>query len=273
MSDSAHALILLENHWLMIQATSIAKRGMELLPTLPPRTLHFPVEHSLGWLYIHAPGEYGLHIRAQAIPAQGNVDIPAGKQAGLALTQTNLAPLRDLQPHDLDLLSLAEQAIDDTALAQIAHLNLRRLVLERTPISDAGIAHLATLTELTTLLLAYTRIGDAGLARLAALPNLQTLDLSHTAITNAGLAHLRALPNLQTLLLADTRVGDAGLAHLQSLTRLTTLDLSHTAITDAGLDELRALALLQDLGIADTAITATGWKNLRGALPRCTLVR
>jgi hypothetical protein len=269
----SNALSRVENHWLALQASAVAKRGLDLLPTLPPRTLHFPTERSIGWLYIHAPGEYGLHIREQAQPAQGDVAIPAGKQVGLAVTQTDLAPLRALRANDLDLLSLAEQAIADTQLANIAHLHLRRLILEHTPLSDAGLAHLKTVNDLQTLRVANTRVGDAGLSHLQSLPNLVTLDLSNTLVTNAGLACLSAWSSLQVLLLAGTFVTDAGLVHLKPLTHLTALDLSRTAISDAGLDALQPLALLEDLGLADTSITAAGWERLRHTLPRCTIVR
>jgi Leucine-rich repeat (LRR) protein len=66
----------------------------------------------------------------------------------------------------------------------------------RTQITDAGLAHLAGLTNLETLSLFGTHITDAGLAHLEKLTNLKELNLSDTRVTSEGCDKLRtALPN------------------------------------------------------------------------------
>ncbi|MDW8038002.1 MAG: protein kinase, partial [Thermoguttaceae bacterium] len=68
--------------------------------------------------------------------------------------------------------------------------------------------------------LSWTQITDAGLVHLAKLTNLQSLDLSETKITDAGLVHLAKLTNLQDLNLSWPKITDAGLVHLAKLTNL-----------------------------------------------------
>ncbi len=87
------------------------------------------------------------------------------------------------------------------------------------------------LRKLKLLILCQTKITDAGLAHLKSLTNLQTLDLRRTKVSDAGLAHLKPLSNLQNLSLMETKVSDAGLAHLKSLTNLQKLHLSVTKIS------------------------------------------
>ena len=64
--------------------------------------------------------------------------------------------------------------------------------------------------------LCETTITDAGLADLRKLSNLTTLSLEGTDITDAGLAHLRELTNLRYLILERTGVTDAGAKSLQA---------------------------------------------------------
>jgi len=65
---------------------------------------------------------------------------------------------------------------------------IQRLGLDRSSISDTGLAHLKGLTELSDLSLSGTRVTDAGLAHLAGLTRLLRLDLERTRISGAGLA-------------------------------------------------------------------------------------
>lgn len=78
--------------------------------------------------------------------------------------------------------------------------------LNRTVITDAGLAALQDLTTLEHLL--------------RDLRGLQRLDLSNTSITGVGLAHLRTLVALRFLNLSGTRSGDTGLVQLRDLAAL-----------------------------------------------------
>ncbi len=93
--------------------------------------------------------------------------------------------------------------------------------------------------QLTWLSLANTKVSDAGLAPLAGLPNLTRLHLEKTGIGDAGLVYLKSLKNLQYLNLYSTKVTDAGLAHLKGLKNIEKLFLWRTKVTAAGAETLK----------------------------------
>ena len=99
---------------------------------------------------------------------------------------------------------------------------------------DADLLKLAPLgANLRWLDLASTKITDAGLAQLSAMPNLTRLHLERSAITDAGLTNLTKLAQLEYLDLYGTEVSDAGLEHLQQLPKLKQIYLWQTKVTPA----------------------------------------
>jgi uncharacterized membrane protein len=87
--------------------------------------------------------------------------------------------------------------------------NLRWLDLAGTDVTDAGLAGLESMPNLTRLHLERTHVTDAGLARVASLNNLEYLDLYGTEISDAGLDQLQRLPKLKQLYLWQTKVTPA----------------------------------------------------------------
>ncbi len=140
-------------------------------------------------------------------------------------------------------------------------------------VTDAGLGHIAGLTNLEWLDLNSTHVTDAGLAHLAGLTNLEALGLGNTQVTDAGLAHLAGLTNLKRLWLGNTQVTDAGLAHLAGLTELQGLDLRSPQVTDAGLAHLAGLTKLGILYLRDTQVTDAGVASLRASLPSVEIDR
>ena len=64
-------------------------------------------------------------------------------------------------------------------------------------LTDAGIAQLLRLTDLSRLILSGTQVTDAGLDHLATLPNLRYLAVDRTAVSEEGVTRLKLrLPNL-----------------------------------------------------------------------------
>ena len=114
-------------------------------------------------------------------------------------------------------------------------------------------------------------VSDAGLAHLARLSQLQWLWLDRTKITDAGLVYLKGLTQLKVLYLNDTQITDAGLAHLAGLKQLEALILDFTQITDAGLGYLAGLTQLQRLELVGTKVTDEGVEKLQQALPNCKI--
>jgi len=85
----------------------------------------------------------------------------------------------------------------DAELALLDNLpNLLCLIHSGCGVTDAGLRHVAGLTELGSLNLSGTQVTDSGLRQLTRLTKLKYLDLSGTQVTGDGVKGLqRALPN------------------------------------------------------------------------------
>ena len=180
-----------------------------------------------------------------------------------------LAALAQLNPairSKIRQLDLSERNVTDDGLAHIQSLTqLQSLNLSRCRnLTDAGLAHLKPLTQLQSLNLTSCRnLTDDGLAHLRPLTQLQSLNLYYCRnLTDDGLVHLKPLTQLQSLNLSLlNRLTGAGLAHLKPLTQLQSLNLSYCYnLTDAGLAHLQPLTQLQTLelpgcgGLTDAAL-------------------
>lgn len=132
------------------------------------------------------------------------------------------------------------------------------LDLSNTRVTDAGLRHLAKLTDIRHVGLGEEgpwpvsrepvpetgRITDAGLVHLRGLKTLQSLHIRGLPITDAGLEHLGGLTGLHNLALQRTRVEGPGLAHLRALPQLGYLMLDGSPVTAKGLGELSGLRML-----------------------------
>ena len=179
-------------------------------------------------------------------------------------------PLADVAKlvHEAEVpgLSLAPSVRDDD-LASLGGLPLQRLDLGGcSRVSAAGLAHVGSLTGLTTLSLWYcTAVDSAALEHLAGLEELTTLNLSHCLrIAAGGLAPLAAMTQLGALSCQGlTGLGDSGLEPLAALPRLAVLDLQRCSITDAGLKHLAGLPELTLLNLSFCeALTPSGFRAL-----------
>jgi hypothetical protein len=192
----------------------------------------------------------------------------------------------------LGRIQLTGPGITDDRLAELASVRgLKSIVLQRTPVTDAGLRHFAGLSKLEHLTIYDAQgVTDAGLIPLAKLPrlrslylrqaprvtdlafanlreklpDLETFALNGTGITDAGLVHLKEMPRLKHLEFQSTKVTDAGLANLASLVELNSLFLNGTGLTDSGLETIQKLGKLQTLFINGTKITDAGIARLDG---------
>ncbi len=166
------------------------------------------------------------------------------------------------------------RGITDAGLAHLAGLTqLTELRLENAGgVTDAGLTHVARLTNLEGLSLQYTAVGDEGLKALAHLVKLKDLVLCGSKITDAGLVHLAGMTGLRQLALSYTAITDAGLEHLGSLKDLENLWLAKLKITDAATPLLCRFAKLSLLDLSKTKMTRAGKREVKKALPMCTLV-
>ena len=86
-------------------------------------------------------------------------------------------------------------------LNQAGLVNMDRLNLDNTQLSDEGLPHLEGMTKLTFLHLGSTAVSDAGMKYLEPLTALQDLKVTRTAVTAAGVEHLKTkLPNTEVQL-------------------------------------------------------------------------
>lgn len=107
--------------------------------------------------------------------------------------------------------------------------------------TDAGLESLAPIADkVTSLDLARTKITDAGLAKVATMKNLTELHLENTAISDAGLDHLKGLASLEYLNLYNTKVTDKGLPTLAGLSKLKSIYFWQSGVTKAGVAQLKA---------------------------------
>jgi len=207
------------------------------------------------------------------------------KRLNLAVTQLDERALSHFpELPELEFLNLNRAIISGRPVPYLTRLrNLKALVLDgddetlgdldampgltslvlRGDMTNAGLAHLASHTQLRRLLLQSPAITDDGLVHLAALTNLEELSLVKVNITDAGLAHLADLRKLRYLDLSETPIGDLGLAHLHSMTDLQWLFLRNDrGVTDAALVHLKGLPNLQFLDLLGAKVTVEGAKTL-----------
>ncbi|MBI5396739.1 MAG: ribonuclease inhibitor [Verrucomicrobia bacterium] len=141
------------------------------------------------------------------MPPQKLADLQPGIEKLSAELSVSIAPLSQTEPWLACNASLNTN-FGDAELAKLAPLksNLRWLDLGGTKITDAGLAPVSELRNLTRLHLERTAVTDAGLACVAKLRNLEYLNLYGTATSDAGLQQLRRLAKLQKLYLWQTKV-------------------------------------------------------------------
>ena len=119
---------------------------------------------------------------------------------------------------------------------------------------DDGVKQLVPVsTQLAWLDLKKSQVTDAGLADVAKLQNLTRLHLENTAITDAGMAHVGKLAKLEYLNLYGTKVTDAGIAQLKGLKNLKKLFVWQTGVTEKGAADLQSALPECDINL--------GWKE------------
>jgi hypothetical protein len=151
-------------------------------------------------------------------------------------------------------------------LAQIKNLALNK----NTRLTDKGLEHLATLTNLGELWLTDCAITDKGVEHLKGLTNLRRLDLEGTKVTDEGLANLKGMTKLQTLKLWATPIKGPGLANLRGLPKLDTLYISPEALDGVTPEVLKSLTQVHHM-YATLAVKPEAVAKLKAALPGCQL--
>lgn len=184
--------------------------------------------------------------------------------------ETELAFLSDMP--QIKLLDISNSAsISNAGLRHLAGLTqLQQLSLGESEITEDGLRFLSGMHEMRELRLGDIPLQGDGLKEFQGMTNLLTLRLNHTGVTDAGMPHVARLAHLEDLDLYRSQITDGGLVHLTALRRLKSLNLSYCCITDAGVAHLVQMPRLQHLWINQTEITETGYRELQLALPQCS---
>ncbi|WP_146390567.1 leucine-rich repeat domain-containing protein [Allorhodopirellula solitaria] len=167
-------------------------------------------------------------------------------------------------------IDLSESPLEDDALlSELQGLDgLESLNLDRTPVTDDGLAAMGHLPNLHLLSLAQTRVSNAGIATLVTnFPKLVSLRLDETVITDPGFAELAHAEHLEMLSLHRVPVSDAGCKQIAKISTLTTLGLDQTMITDRGLTSLKSLPQLKRLSIWQCQLSESGIERFQRDQP------
>ncbi|MFO0897050.1 MAG: hypothetical protein U0836_06415 [Pirellulales bacterium] len=201
--------------------------------------------------------------------------------------------LEALKGKPIVALNLVSLPVTDEGIAHLAgNPKMKKLLLEGTKMSDAGMRVVADMPELTVLtmngeitdeglkpvagltnlveLMLSDKVTDKGLPQLSRLTNLDSLGPLGPGVSGAGIDALFPLQKLTTLRFYNSNITDADLDKLARFPELTSLELTGTKITDAGLMKLAKLPKLKVLIIGSTAVTPEGVAKLRAAKPDLT---
>ncbi len=136
--------------------------------------------------------------------------------------------------------------------------------LNGSSVTDAGLKHLAKLTNLESIGLAGTKVTNAGLSSATLdLLKLVSINLAGCTVTLPMMETLSKLETLEVLSLENAKVGDAELPPLANLARLKDLNLNYCPITDNGFRILGTLKNLEILKVANTGINGSGMQFMK----------
>jgi hypothetical protein len=166
------------------------------------RNICFPAGISCGVLYLRDRASISYSQWKTLGHARGCLEVDIDQSVRLDIKDqagVKLSYLQELKPDDLQSLFLYE--IGDMDLDGIAHLTgLEELYLSGARLTDAALGRILPLINLKRIYLYHTDITDNVLVHLARFPALQGLTSSGNSITDEGLAVFkRAIPGLKTV--------------------------------------------------------------------------
>lgn len=160
---------------------------------------------------------------------------------------------------------------NDAMLASLADVpaelfTIRDLNVSGSPVTEAGLKHIARMSLVESLDISQLTFTDAALVGFLELPKLRRLTMRQAHFpTEAGLAVIGQMAHLESLTLAETAVTDSDLKAIQNMPALRELHLDETKLTDAVFEHLATLSQLEVLTISKTAITSRGLQKLCGS--------
>ncbi len=165
--------------------------------------------------------------------------------SGLRAKDVDLGDLKDFS--SLKSLTLQECSwVRDDDLRHLQHAaGLEKFALIRTPITDAGLAHLTDLRALREVQLTHTKVVGSGLSSLPA-DEVIRLELQGESIVSDGLQPLGTLTSLRELVVNCPAVELSQLLVLSSLVNLERLDVRQCkGLDSAFVEQLKSLPSLE----------------------------
>ncbi|MEZ6139854.1 MAG: hypothetical protein R3B84_04705 [Zavarzinella sp.] len=179
---------------------------------------------------------------------------------GSKMRGNNTSPLTGLV--ELQNLSVMRSPVGDQFLSPLKGMNLLRLDLSFTDISDKGLTTLGNLVTLQHLALPGTRCTDGAFASISQLPNLTHLNMHTTGISGASSDVLENCKLLTKLNLENTLLSGDGLKSLAKVGSLSEVQFSDTALKDDDVPTLAEMKNLSYITLANTDISEAGFKAL-----------
>ncbi len=183
------------------------------------------------------------------------------------ITDKGLFYLRAIKT--LDYLSLPSKGISDVGLtylgqmSNLKHLDVSRIHyvdpnMDKGYYTDNGVAELAKCKLLEELSIGSLGLTDEGMSHIATLTNLKRLFLFGSSnLTNNGLAKLNTLKSLRNLSIHSANITVGGLSCLNELPNLTDLSLNNLRQDNSGMD-ISELTKIEDLTITLHRIRKNG---------------
>jgi Leucine-rich repeat (LRR) protein len=191
-------------------------------------------------------------------------------------TKVSGSGLRALKPSNgrLNALGLERTYFSDmnvSVLADLHHINT--LFIDRTSVTDAGVAKLLRQSEFLYIFANGTKINGSGFkdpGRNAY--TLMAVWLNDSLVDDKAITGIASCKTLRSLSLDATAISDAAMPIIASLTQLQTLSLRKTKLTDAALPYLTKLSRLREIQLPHTISREVGLK-LKHMLPECKVRR
>jgi Leucine-rich repeat (LRR) protein len=144
-----------------------------------------------------------------------NVPLEALHLPESPLNDTGLANLKAFP--QLKELQIYGSKVTGTGFQELAELKLRMVNLGGCPLTPAGLACLKTCcAPEVSLYVNDSEITDAGLAAVSQISQITSIYAYRTGITDAGLKHLETMKGLSSLSITNTKVTPAGVKALQT---------------------------------------------------------
>jgi hypothetical protein len=165
--------------------------------------------------------------------------------------------IRNYKPKDLEDLLQVKQQVTELSLA-------------RMPVKDQEMKVVQQMINLEKLNLNYTDVTNTGLQQISGLKKLQELSLSGTKVTYQGLQKLSGMPQLSSVVIWDTKIDTMQIASLRNTLKNVKIE---TGFIDNGqiVTALSPPAIKRPSGVFDDTATIEVKHPYRGVEIRYTL--